>query len=199
MGSSWGSKLFTKRGYFMNNGLDLFSYYDTNNANKFGLDKQPRGLISPILTYNKKNPCIRRLSISYSRQSHSQDDDYGLSELTQVILKIFTDFSLYETSITDKRMQFCPQHDEPMVCFEGNKNQKIMFFSYWHSFLSTFTFKDGFDIGLRNKLEAKTQFMRLNNCSFHTIDLVMKKDHIMYGQVDSNRSSANALVVFNDL
>lgn len=37
-------------------------------------------------------------------------------ELGQVLLRILTDFSLYETSIKEKRVQYSTQED---VCFEG--------------------------------------------------------------------------------
>lgn len=80
LGSAWGSQLFLKDGYFLNNGLSLFSYEaDSDTENKFAPGKQPRGLMTPILTYNKKNPCVRRFSISYSHDNMKMIDDFGLS------------------------------------------------------------------------------------------------------------------------
>jgi hypothetical protein len=35
--------------------------------------------MTPILTYNKKNPCIRRFSIGYSHRHHPKGDDYALT------------------------------------------------------------------------------------------------------------------------
>jgi hypothetical protein len=175
LGSSWGSKWLTKRGYFLNDGLSLFSYSADSNpdsSNTFDVNKQPRGLIAPILTYNSKNPCIRRFAIAYSHQGHSEDD-FALSELSQIILKLFTDFSLYETSLDEKRLQFCPLHDEPMVCFEN-----------------------GFDTTLQSQIQRVNTFVKTDNCSFHSIDLVMKKDHNVYGKSDSARSQ-DSMVIFN--
>ena len=82
LGSAWGANWITKAGYFLNDGLNLFSYEpeieDLNPGNSFDINKQPRGLIAPILTFNKKNPCMRRFSISYSHQGH-EADDFALS------------------------------------------------------------------------------------------------------------------------
>lgn len=68
----------------MNNGLSLFSYEDDGDSkaeNEFAPGKQPRGLMTPILTYNKKNPCVRRYSMSYNHQEMEMIDDFGLSGL----------------------------------------------------------------------------------------------------------------------
>ena len=68
----------------MNNGLNLFTYTasaepDSESSNLFYTNKQPRALMTPILTYNKKNPCIRRFSIGYSHRHHPKGDDYALT------------------------------------------------------------------------------------------------------------------------
>lgn len=77
----------TKKGYILNNGLSLFSYNSDQNpdkSNSINSNKQPRGLIAPILTYNKKNPCIRRLCISYSHHGESFDD-YAISGIIRFL------------------------------------------------------------------------------------------------------------------
>ena len=56
--------------------------------------------------------------------------------------------------------------------------------------------KDGFDSSLSSKIQSQTVFAASNSCHFHNIDLVMKKDHVVYSQVDSTRSDDFA-VVFN--
>lgn len=137
LGSAWGSRILTKNGFFLNNGMNLFSYRENNqnydSSNSVNTEKQPRGLISPILTYNKKNPCIRRFSISYGHHGvmPEKTDDYGLSELTQVILKIFTDFALYENSISDKRVQY--SENENGYCYESNLFKKILFLTKFYN------------------------------------------------------------------
>jgi gamma-glutamyltranspeptidase len=179
LGSAWGSRWLTNRGYFLNDALTLFSYDTSSNpdsSNTFDRAKQPRGLIAPILTYNSKSPCIRRLAISYSHGDGgggADNDDFALTELTQVVLRLFTDFSLYKSALSEKRLQFCPVSEGPKVCFE-----------------------DGFDAGLESQLQRVNTFTRTENCSFHSIDLVMKEDHVVYGQADTNRSQ-DSLVVFN--
>jgi gamma-glutamyltranspeptidase len=81
LGSSWGSKLMTESGFFLNNGLNLFSYGQNNikSGNTIDRNKQPRALMTPILTYNKKNPCISRFLISYSHHDHMENMDFALS------------------------------------------------------------------------------------------------------------------------
>lgn len=87
MGSAWGSEIITKDGFFLNNGLNLFSYGPNSitTGNTIDKNKQPRALMTPILTYNRKNPCISRFSISYSHHGKMIDsdsmntDDYGLT------------------------------------------------------------------------------------------------------------------------
>lgn len=70
----------SENGYFLNNGLSLFSYDSTEpNDNSPALNKQPRGLMAPILTYNVKNPCIRRFSISYGHKGEQMNDDLAFS------------------------------------------------------------------------------------------------------------------------
>jgi gamma-glutamyltranspeptidase len=119
LGSSWGSGIITDYGFFLNNGLNLFLY----GPNKLGFgntidkSKQPRALMTPILTYNSKSPCISRFIISCSHHNMMENMDYGLTELANVILKLFTDPQLYESVISDKRVQFSPSDDG--VCFEG--------------------------------------------------------------------------------
>lgn len=71
----------SKNGYFLNNALTLFSNDINNNGNKPDSDKQPNCLMAPILTYNKKNPCIRRFSISYGHQDMLSIDDLAFSGL----------------------------------------------------------------------------------------------------------------------
>ena len=83
MGSAWGSKYMTKRGYMLNNGLNLFTYSSNLSENSLGRGKQPRGLMTPIITYNKLNLCQRRFSISYNHNNMMGDtmsgDDFALS------------------------------------------------------------------------------------------------------------------------
>ena len=67
----------TQRGFFLNNGLSLFST-GIDSLNSISADKQPRALMTPILTFNKKNPCIRRFSISYGHQDYHADD-FGMT------------------------------------------------------------------------------------------------------------------------
>lgn len=69
----------SKNGYVLNNALSLFSYGDKDSFNGPRSKKQPRGLMAPILSFNKKNPCVRRFSISYSHKGGSMDDDLVLS------------------------------------------------------------------------------------------------------------------------
>ena len=77
----------TKDGYFVNNGLDLFTYGPNGikTGNTIDNNKQPRGLMTPIITYSKKNPCISRFSIAYSHHGQmkgdTDTDDYGLTGL----------------------------------------------------------------------------------------------------------------------
>jgi len=76
----------TNDGYILNNGLNLFTY-NVNSAinftseNSFDTKKQPRGLMSPIITYNKLNLCQRRFSISYSHehQENPKGEDFALT------------------------------------------------------------------------------------------------------------------------
>lgn len=39
-------------------------------------------------------------------------------------------------------------------------------------------------------------FKATNSCEFHSIDLIMKKDHVIYGKVDSSRSD-DTFALFN--
>lgn len=94
-------------------------------------------------------------------------------ELAQVITKILTDFSLYESALSDKRAQFLPQSAESQVCFES-----------------------GFDATLSSQIINQGKFKASNSCMYHAIDLIMKKDHVVYGQADLQRST-DSLVVFN--
>jgi len=141
LGSSWGSGIITDYGFFLNNGLNLFLY----GPNKLGFgntidkSKQPRALMTPILTYNSKSPCISRFIISCSHHNMMENMDYGLTELANVILKLFTDPQLYE--------QFFKQENQ--------------------------------------------------SCDFHAIDLIMKKDHILYDQMDTTRANVS-VVLFNN-
>jgi len=66
LGSAWGSKVISREGFFLNNGLSLFTYGQNSikAGNTIDTNKQPRALITPIITYNKKNPCISRFSIA---------------------------------------------------------------------------------------------------------------------------------------
>jgi gamma-glutamyltranspeptidase len=81
LGSAWGSRIMTKNGFFLNNGLNLFSYSKSDSSNSVDSAKQPRGLLAPILTFNKKNPCIRRFAISYGHHGNmaGKSDDFGLT------------------------------------------------------------------------------------------------------------------------
>ena len=75
LGSSWGSRLMTKAGFMLNNGLNLFTPKDgLNSKNSIMPSKRPRGLMAPIVTYNSKNPCISRFCISYNHMGHGSDD-----------------------------------------------------------------------------------------------------------------------------
>ncbi len=145
MGSSWGNKYMTNDGYILNNGLSLFTYSqdplnNSTSENSFYTKKQPRGLMTPIITYNKLNLCQRRFSISYSHehQEISKKEDFALTgyfhlsflnfllltlknffifkELTQVILRILTDVSMYENATSYKRVQYLDEND---FCYEG--------------------------------------------------------------------------------
>ena len=76
----------TNDGYILNNGLSLFtdSQDPLNNStseNSFYTKKQPRGLMTPIITYNKLNLCQRRFSISYSHehQEMPKKEDFALT------------------------------------------------------------------------------------------------------------------------
>lgn len=172
LGSAWGSGVMSKEGFMFNNALSLFTYGSSNSNENNGIaqNKQPRALFTPILTYNGKNPCVRRFAVSYGHRKMSDKDDFGLTELTEVILKLFTDYSLYETAISDKRIQY---HYESSSCFE-----------------------DGFDTTIKSEVLGKKLYTERNNCTYHGIDLIMKKDHIIYAQTDVNRSLDQA-VLFN--
>ena len=67
----------------LNNGLNLFTYDLNPSENSFETSKQPRGLMTPIITYNELNLCQRRFSISYSHEHHadskSEGDDFALT------------------------------------------------------------------------------------------------------------------------
>jgi gamma-glutamyltranspeptidase len=168
LGSSWGSRVMTKSGIILNNGINMFSF--GQDINSIGPNRQPRALMAPILTYNSKSPCVRRFGISYSHNGH-HFDDYALSELTQVIVKLFTDSNLYGSTLEDKRVQYV---SENKVCYE-----------------------EGFDGKIREALNG-SKFKNVSpdhTCSFHSVDLVMKTDHIIYSKVDSR--SQDGTVVFN--
>lgn len=170
LGSAWGSRIMTKDGFMLNNALNFFTYGSSNSNENNGIapSKQPRALFTPILAYNEKNPCVRRFSVSYSHKALS-NNDFGMTELTSVLLKLFTDYSMYETAVADKRIQY---HYQGMSCFE-----------------------DGFDNNIRSEILGKNLFTQTNNCSYHGIDLIMKKDHIIYSKVDNRSISYD--VVFN--
>lgn len=77
LGSSFGSRFMGKAGFFLNNGLNLFSFKsenETDTGNLITANKQPRALMTPLLTYNKMNPCIPRYSISYCHVNDHGDD-----------------------------------------------------------------------------------------------------------------------------
>lgn len=171
LGSAWGSKVMTADGFMLNNALNYFTYGSENSNENNGImsNKQPRALFTPILTYNDKNPCVRRFAVSYGHKNH-MNDDFALSEVTEILVKLFTDFKLYETAISDKRVQY---NFEQGSCFE-----------------------DGFSSQIKSDVLGKKLWTERSNCSFHGIDLIMKKDHIIYSQVDSNRSLDYA-VIFN--
>lgn len=171
LGSAWGSQVMTDSGFMLNNALNFFTYGSDNSNENNGIlpNKQPRALFTPILAYNEKNPCVRRFAVSYSHNGHLVDD-FALTELSEILLKLFTDFSLYETAISDKRIQY---NYEAGSCFEN-----------------------GFDQKIKTELLNKKLWTEKSNCSFHGVDLIMKKDHIIYSKVDSNRSLDYA-VVFN--
>lgn len=171
LGSAWGSRVITKEGFMLNNAMNFFTYGSANPNENNGVaeSKQPRALFTPLLAYNEKNPCVRRFSVSYSHHGE-ESDDYGLTELTEVLLKLFTDYSLYETAIQDKRVQY---NFESGSCFE-----------------------DGFDSKIKAQITGKNLFSERNNCTYHGIDMIIKKDHIIYSKVDSDRSMDYA-VTFN--
>jgi len=120
LGSSWGSGVFTRNGFFLNDGLTLFSYGE-KNMNNFAFDKQPRGLFAPIITYNSKNPCMRRFVISYS---HDDVHDFCLSALSQIVLKLFTSLSFYPSAVSDKRVEYTDNG----LCFEGHSTSSMCHF-----------------------------------------------------------------------
>lgn len=171
LGSAWGSRVMSRDGFMLNNAMNFFSYgpSNANENNNVEGGKQPRALFTPLLAYNEKNPCVRRFSVSYSHHGESSDD-FGLTELTEVLLKLFTDYSLYETAIQDKRVQY---NFEKGSCFE-----------------------QGFDSTLKSEIKGKNLFTERMNCTYHGIDMIMKKDHIIYSKVDSDRSMDSA-VTFN--
>lgn len=117
LGSAWGSRVMTKDGFMMNNALNFFTYgsSNSNENNGVGPNKQPRALFTPILAYNSKNPCVRRFAVSYSHKGSVQND-FGLTELTEVLLKLFTDYKLYESAIADHRIQY---NFDKGTCFES--------------------------------------------------------------------------------
>lgn len=117
LGSAWGSRVMTKDGFMMNNALNFFTYgsSNSNENNGVGPNKQPRALFTPILAYNSKNPCVRRFAVSYSHKGSVQND-FGLTELTEVLLKLFTDYELYESAIADHRIQY---NFDKGTCFES--------------------------------------------------------------------------------
>ncbi len=171
LGSAWGSRVMTRDGFMLNNAMNFFSYgqSNANDNNNVEAGKQPRALFTPLLAYNEKNPCVRRFSVSYSHHGESSDD-FGLTELTEVLLKLFTDYSLYDTSVSDKRVQY---NFDQGSCFEN-----------------------GFDSKVKSEVQGKKLFVERMNCTFHGIDLVMKKDHIIYSKVDEDRTMDSA-VTFN--
>lgn len=170
LGSAWGSKVMTKDGFMMNNALNFFTYgsQNSNENNGVGPNKQPRALFTPILAYNDKNPCVRRFAVSYSHKGSVQND-FGLTELTEVILKLFTDYKLYESAIADHRIQY---NFDKGTCFEN-----------------------GFDNEIKSSILGNKVYTEKSDCMYHGIDLIMKKDHIIYSKVD-NRSMDYA-VLFN--
>lgn len=88
----------SKNGYVLNNALSLFSYGDKDSFNGPRSKKQPRGLMAPILSFNKKNPCVRRFSISYSHKGGSMDDDLALSGIffhKILLLNVKANFMIY--------------------------------------------------------------------------------------------------------
>lgn len=101
----------------------MFSYENivANEAigNSADNNKQPRALMAPILTYNLKNPCVRRFSMCYTHGHSMPGDDFAITELTQILMKLFADSSFYDNIITDKRVQFSPDLKEIDVCFES--------------------------------------------------------------------------------
>jgi gamma-glutamyltranspeptidase len=170
LGSAWGSRYMTRGGYLLNNGLNLFSYDSTSSTeNSFDNNKQPRGLMTPIVTYNKLNLCQRRFSISYSHEhpSNVNGDDFALTELTQVIIRLLTDVSMYKNSTSYKRIQYL---DEQEFCYE-----------------------DGFDSAILKEISHSNS---TKDCTFHSIDIVMKKDAVLGGQSDKMHSS-DSIVIFN--
>jgi len=101
LGSTWGNKYMTNDGYILNNGLNLFTYNNGNFAsnstseNSIGTSKQPRGLMTPIITYNKLNLCQRRFSISYSHEhlENPKGEDFALTGF------FFHSFDLYNSLV----------------------------------------------------------------------------------------------------
>lgn len=81
----------------------------------------------------------------------------------------------------------------------ASKVNKLFYLKVKYSKINiTINFKliDGFDSAIRNEIVKEGNFKPSNSCMFHPIDLVMKKDHIVYGQADLTRSQ-DSLVVFN--
>jgi len=170
LGSAWGSRIMTEEGFILNNAMNFFTYgqSNANENNNVEAGKQPRGLFTPLLAYNEKNPCVHRFSVSYSH--HGTNDDFGLTELTGIMVKLFTDYSLYDKSLSEKRVQY---NFDKNACFEN-----------------------GFDSKVKADILDKKLFQERTNCSFYGIDLVMKKDHIIYSKTDTERSMDSA-VTFN--
>ena len=60
--------------------------------------------------------------------------------------------------------------------------------------LFAFFSSDGFNQSITAPLLSNLNLV--TGCQFHSIDLVMKKDHIVYGKADTTRSQ-DALVLLN--
>ena len=94
---------------------------------------------------------------------------------------------MYESAINDKRLQLL---SENKFCYEGiiklfNLNSNYDF----NNFL--IKYQDGFD----EKILKNISFFpaKPNDCMFHSIDLVMKKDAIVDGQSDTIKAGAVAM------
>lgn len=95
-------------------------------------------------------------------------------------------------SFDEKSFEYSPAENGKGVCFESR--EKFLYLKKFYYFVFIL---DGFDQKVQVQIIEKTNFvLNQNECMFHSIGLIMKKDHIVYGKTDSNGSN-QTLVVLN--